>query len=279
MFMSVGHKLFGLGHVRFGFRIKGSTAWIMICLSAILYIGWYILIGTLLFMWGTCYLLFYLPAKGIVKLCKSSKNSNHSTPSSTHLSSNFEDTPGQGPNKNKSDIVRWICVAIFGAMTLYALSTLSLLGILAALMFLVGGALIAPLPMLVELRSKLNINQIVSIILAVVLLFAGTIISPSTEDSNDNNGNILAEQTTEATTIRSTSSVSTTTYKESATTSKATTSHTTQDASKVTVYYTATGTRYHSRESCPGLSNANNIYSTDLETAKGYGLSPCSKCH
>ena len=70
MFISFGHKLRGLGRVRFGFRMKGSTAWIMAILYGQLYMCWYLMLGTLWLIYGICYLFLYLPIKGIVKLCK-----------------------------------------------------------------------------------------------------------------------------------------------------------------------------------------------------------------
>ena len=46
-----------------------------------------------------------------------------------------------------------------------------------------------------------------------------------------------------------------------------------------TVYTTETGKKYHSAKSCPGLSNANEIYETPLKEAKEKGLSECLKCY
>lgn len=45
------------------------------------------------------------------------------------------------------------------------------------------------------------------------------------------------------------------------------------------VYITKTGKKYHSRTSCNGLSNANEIYQSTLSSAVGAGLTPCSKCY
>jgi hypothetical protein len=70
MFISVGQKLRGLSRVRFGFRLKGSAAWIMLILYGLFYMCWYLMLGTLWLLYGMCYLFFYLPIKGIVKLCK-----------------------------------------------------------------------------------------------------------------------------------------------------------------------------------------------------------------
>ena len=46
-----------------------------------------------------------------------------------------------------------------------------------------------------------------------------------------------------------------------------------------TVYTTETGKKYHSAKSCPGLSNAKEIYETPLKEAKAKGLSECLKCY
>lgn len=73
MFISFGRKLFGLHRVRFGFRMKGSTAWIMFILCGLLYMCWYMLLFSLWLMYGMCYLFFYLPIKCIVKICQKKK--------------------------------------------------------------------------------------------------------------------------------------------------------------------------------------------------------------
>lgn len=72
MFISIGHKLRGLGRVRIGtgFRMKGSAAWIVLILYGLLNMCWYVMLGTLWLMYGVCYLFFYLPIKGVIKLCK-----------------------------------------------------------------------------------------------------------------------------------------------------------------------------------------------------------------
>ena len=98
--------------------------------------------------------------------------------------------------------------------------------------------------------------------LALILLLVCTFVFSGCEiDEPDRSTNALI---TEATTAKNTAQ---------------TTTATTKDNSTETVYYTATGTKYHSRKSCSGLSNAKNIYSTDLQSAKNKGLGPCSKCH
>lgn len=73
MFISFGRRLRGLGRVHFGFRIKGSAAWITVILYGLLYLCWYVMLGTLWLMYGICYLFFYLPVKCIIKLCKKKK--------------------------------------------------------------------------------------------------------------------------------------------------------------------------------------------------------------
>lgn len=74
MFVSFGHRLRGLGGMRVGFRVRGTNgcfyACLFACLNAFIYLLWYSLLGTLWLMYGLCYLCFYLPIKGIIKLCK-----------------------------------------------------------------------------------------------------------------------------------------------------------------------------------------------------------------
>lgn len=74
MFVSFGQRLRGLGGMRVGFRMKGSTGCFFICLygciNALIYLVWYGMLATFWLLYGMCYLCFYLPIKGIVKLCK-----------------------------------------------------------------------------------------------------------------------------------------------------------------------------------------------------------------
>lgn len=74
MFLSFGRTLRGLGGMRVGFRLKGSEgcfyAGLFVCINAMIYLMWYCLLGTFWLMYGVCYLFFYLPIKGVVKLCK-----------------------------------------------------------------------------------------------------------------------------------------------------------------------------------------------------------------
>lgn len=52
-------------------------------------------------------------------------------------------------------------------------------------------------------------------------------------------------------------------------------------SSKVTagyVYITRTGTRYHSRKNCRGLSNARKIYKVPISEARAKGLTKCKLC-
>lgn len=52
-----------------------------------------------------------------------------------------------------------------------------------------------------------------------------------------------------------------------------------QEQNTKIVYITKTGKKYHSRTSCSGLSNANEIFESNLESAQNKGLGPCSKCY
>ena len=281
MFISIGQKLRGLGNVRVGFRLKGSTAWFMIIFYAIWMLMWYLLIGTLWCIYGFSYVFFYLPIKGIMKLYKSKKTSNNSFTSQPQPDGyDNQNTPTNNNNNNNNNktitILRWVGVGIFGAM---GLTSLLDGGFISALLFVSGGLLIAPIPVIQNLRQKFKLNKIVTIILVIALLLTGSLFAPSTKDSDtDAPKSTTAQQTTQKPASSSNNTTASSVTSET-TSKKATSAVTTQDPSQVIVYYTASGSKYHSRETCPGLSNANNIYSTNLETAQGKNLSPCSKCH
>lgn len=51
------------------------------------------------------------------------------------------------------------------------------------------------------------------------------------------------------------------------------------DRSKITVYITRTGSRYHTSSHCTGLNNANEVISTTLGEAEDMGFTPCKRCH
>lgn len=82
MFVSFGHRLRGLSGMRVGFRMRGSEgcfyACLFGCINALILLLWYCMLGTFWLLYGMCYLFFYLPIKGIVKLCK--KKSTHDRP-------------------------------------------------------------------------------------------------------------------------------------------------------------------------------------------------------
>ena len=87
--------------------------------------------------------------------------------------------------KKSGNTIRWIGVAVFGIMSAYALSEGGFLG---ALLFLLGGLIIAPLGFVQKLRGKLKLNKALSIVLAVVLLFGGTFAMPTSEVPTDDTG-------------------------------------------------------------------------------------------
>lgn len=70
---------------------------------------------------------------------------------------------------------------------LNAISSLVQGGIIGTLLFLLGGAIIAPLNEISKIRNKLKLNKVVSIVLAVVLLFDGVLFVPTSNVSDDIN--------------------------------------------------------------------------------------------
>lgn len=73
MYISIGRKLKGLGNVRVCHRLKGSNAFVFLCIYWLLNFYWFLLLGTLWLMYGIGYVLFYLPINGIIKLVKEIK--------------------------------------------------------------------------------------------------------------------------------------------------------------------------------------------------------------
>lgn len=73
MFLSIGRSLrrgFGL---RLGFRGHGWTAIIMAIAYATFYMCWWSILGSCYLVYALCYVVFYLPIKGIQKLIKNKK--------------------------------------------------------------------------------------------------------------------------------------------------------------------------------------------------------------
>lgn len=87
--------------------------------------------------------------------------------------------------KKSANTIRWIGVSVFGIMSAYALSKGEFLG---ALLFLMGGLMIAPLGFVQKLRGKLKLNKALSVVLAVLLLIGGTFAMPTSEVPSDNTG-------------------------------------------------------------------------------------------
>lgn len=75
---------------------------------------------------------------------------------------------------------------------MYALSERRPLG---AFLFLLGGVIIAPLDFVVKLRVKLKLNKVVSIVLAVLFLFAGSLLMPTSDIPTDNTGSSQKTET------------------------------------------------------------------------------------
>lgn len=97
MFLSFGHKLRGLGNVRVGFRMKGSTGCFLVCLygfiNLLIYLMWYTMLGTFWLLYGMCYLFFYLPIKWIIKYNKKNNNPKSSPTFNSSRPSNPTPTP------------------------------------------------------------------------------------------------------------------------------------------------------------------------------------------
>ena len=142
--------------------------------------------------------------------------------------------------KNTVNVIRWVGVATFGIMAVYALFEKNFL---SCLLLLLGGAIIAPIGIIKTMRNKLKLSKELSIVLAVILLVAG-VLAMSDSAINPN-----------------------------ASSSK------TSDSFSEVVYVTETGSKYHSTVSCSGLSIAKAIYDSTLEEAENRGLGPCSKCY
>lgn len=74
MYISFGRRLLRLGSVRVGIRMTGTKGCFYACLfafiNACIYLYWYAMLGILWLMYGLGYLCFYLPIKGIIRLCK-----------------------------------------------------------------------------------------------------------------------------------------------------------------------------------------------------------------
>ncbi len=74
--------------------------------------------------------------------------------------------------KKSSQLFHWIGVAIFAILAVVALWKGSFLG---ALLFILGGVVIAPLSIIEKILQKLKLHKVVAIILAAVLLLTGTL--------------------------------------------------------------------------------------------------------
>ena len=70
--------LLKMGKWRFGigFRMKGATGIIMLCIYGMMNLMWYMILGCCWLIYGMCYLMFFLPIRAIYRACKK----NSSTP-------------------------------------------------------------------------------------------------------------------------------------------------------------------------------------------------------
>lgn len=91
--------------------------------------------------------------------------------------------------KKFTNTIRWIGTTVFLIMAVGTLSDSNFVGFL---LFLLGASIIAPLDIISKIRKKLKLNKALSIILAIVLFFAGCSTLSNTEVSTniDNNSQI-----------------------------------------------------------------------------------------
>ena len=76
MYLSFGRKLRGLGYIHLGVRRR--NIWLVLTVYLVFYVFWYSLLAALWLAYGMGYLFYYLPAKGIVKLCKHKRSARDS---------------------------------------------------------------------------------------------------------------------------------------------------------------------------------------------------------
>ena len=205
--------------------------------------------------------------------------------------------------KTISKIIQWFFAIIF------ALGALGMGSIISSIFALIAAVLMAPIKPIREALLKIKIKGFIAVILSVVIFFVGLSFSPNSETPNNPDDSIVSgqisdtsttttttETTTEITTEESTTIPETTTEEstteEEITTNKETTTKkavtTTKKAetttkkvtttvnpdSRVTVYYTKTGKKYHYENPCGN----GTYYSCTLAEAKDRNLSPCEKC-
>lgn len=187
--------------------------------------------------------------------------------------------------KNSSKLINWIGVAIFAILTVVALLKGS---ILAALLFLLGGVVIAPIRIIETVLQKLKLNKVVAIILAVALLLTGTLTlfipeRQSDPDDSQISGSITdgtsgTNETTLGTTDNSTEGQETTTDPTGDTTEATTdttedTEETTEDTKDTTGDATEATTGNQS-------SSHNHSYTSKVTaptcTEKGYTTYTCA---
>ncbi len=84
--------------------------------------------------------------------------------------------------KKLKNVICWAGFALFCMMSVYALTEGGYIG---AVLLLLGGVIIAPLSVVSKLRRKLKLNRVVSVLLAVVLMFAGVLLTPTSNLPSD----------------------------------------------------------------------------------------------
>lgn len=173
--------------------------------------------------------------------------------------------------KKVQTVLQWIGVVMFAIM---AISTLASGNIIGTLLFLLGGAVIAPLQPVRKIRSKLKLKKTVTVVLAIVFLIAGSITLPSLPETDITDAPDVSDTTNETVSQDEINEdVSDKTYTTPETSSQEQTPPKTED--KVVGNGTAQAVQISSLPSYSGTAYSvinNNIpnFSSSELTSKGY---------
>lgn len=87
------------------------------------------------------------------------------------------------------NILRWVAVGFLATMSLGALFSGGL-GFIGAILLALSGLLLMPISFVYQLRQKLKLNKVISIVLIVVLFVFGAMLIP-TDNTTDNNSSSI----------------------------------------------------------------------------------------